>query len=87
MDVNVSRLVRRLADSAVSIAFSFLFGAVGAVTVAWETFFLGGAISLLRGCFEERSGYWMGNLRVNSKILMKVSNAVGDFRSYPCINL
>ena len=50
--------------SGTSIAFPFPFDeagtSAGAATRAWETFFLGGAMFVVRGYFEEGLGFGSG---------------------------
>ena len=75
-----------------SKAFPFFpFEVARATAGAWEVFFLGGAMSVVKGYFEKWLGFESGRdpLSMDSKeILMKALNAVGNSRDrYPCTKL
>jgi len=64
-DVNVRSVGMTLVGSATLTTFPFPFDEAGVAAGAWETFFLGGAMSAVRGCFEEGLGFESGrDLRV-----------------------
>jgi len=73
------RLGRRSACSLASLFFASLHIG-GAAIIAWVTLFLKGAISVVRGCLEERVWCWMARDREwGFSLSMKTPNVVGKF--------